>query len=126
MSDGDSEKTQHPRKFERISDTLHVSYHTAESAEPSFTETYDIGRGGCAILTNAELSEGQPLSVELELRESGVPPLRLSAAVRWSQYDRLLNRWRTGVEFLDRSSESDAELQRYIETLRRLRDMGVL
>ncbi len=125
MSDVDPEKP-HKRAFERISDTLHVSYRINEDVEPSFTETYDIGRGGCAILTSAELSEGQSLEVELELRESNVSPLRLPAAVRWSQYDRLLNRWRTGVEFVDRSPVSEMELQRYIDTLRRLRNLGAI
>jgi hypothetical protein len=79
-----------------------------------------------AMLTNAELSREAPISVQLELRGDAQPILRLQGIVRWSRYDSLLQRHRTGVAFLDVDEEMRAHLQRYIDTLHLLRDMGML
>jgi len=114
------------RRFERVGDTLLVSYSIGEDFEPEFTETYDIALGGMAMLTNAELLKDAPVSVQLELRGDSQPVLRLRGAVRWSHYDPLLQRYRTGVAFLDVDQSMRDHLQRYIDTLHLLRDMGVI
>lgn len=114
------------RRFQRVGDTLLVSYSIADDFAPEFTETYDIALGGMAMLTNAELSREAPINVQLELRGDSQPILRLHGVVRWSRYDQLLQRHRTGVAFLDVDDEMRAHLQRYIDTLHLLRDMGML
>ncbi|MEO6913883.1 MAG: PilZ domain-containing protein [Candidatus Baltobacteraceae bacterium] len=116
----------HSRAFERVGDTLLVSYSISEDFAPEFTETYDIAVGGMAILTNAELPSNLPLEVQLELRGDSKPMLRLNAMVRWSRFDTLLRRHRTGVAFVDVDEETKGNLLRYIDTLNLLRDMGVL
>jgi c-di-GMP-binding flagellar brake protein YcgR len=118
--------THEDRRFPRVGDTLLVSYSIADDFAPEFTETYDIALGGMAMLTNAELSREAPISVQLELRGDAQPILRLQGVVRWSRYDSLLQRHRTGVAFLDVDEEMRAHLQRYIDTLHLLRDMGML
>lgn len=116
----------HNRAFERVGDTLLVSYSISEDFSPEFTETYDIAAGGMAILTNAELPSNMQLVVQLELRGDCNPTLRLNAMVRWSRFDNLLRRYRTGVAFVDVDDDTKGNLLRYIDTLNLLRDMGVL
>jgi len=117
---------QHERRFERVGDTLLVSYSIGDDFEPEFTETYDIALGGMAMLTNAELEKDAPVSVQLELRGDAQPVLRLRGTIRWSRYDPMMQRHRTGVAFLDIDDDLRAHLQRYIDTLHLLRDMGVI
>ena len=116
----------HHRQFDRVGDTLLVSYSISEEFAPEFTETYDIALGGMAIITNAELSMDAPLTVQLELRGDAQPMLRLKGMVRWSRFDPLLQRYRTGVAFVEVDEETQHHLTRYIDTMRLLRDMGVL
>jgi c-di-GMP-binding flagellar brake protein YcgR len=118
--------THDDRQFARIGDTLLVSYSIGDDFAPEFTETYDIALGGMAMLTNAELTAGAPISVQLELRGDLQPLLRVRGIVRWSRYDALLQRYRTGVAFLDVDDAMRSHLQRYIDTLHLLRDMGML
>jgi len=120
--------TQEPqeRKFQRVGDSLLVSYSINDDFAPEFTETYDIALGGMAMLTNAELTKDAPISVQVELRGDAQPVLRIRGVVRWSRYDPLLQRYRTGVAFLDVDDETRKHLQRYIDTLHLLRDMGML
>lgn len=118
--------THEDRRFPRVGDTLLISYSIADDFAPEFTETYDIALGGMAMLTNAELAREAPINVQLELRGDSQPILRLHGVVRWSRYDPLLQRHRTGVAFLDVDEDMRAHLQRYIDTLHLLRDMGML
>jgi c-di-GMP-binding flagellar brake protein YcgR len=118
--------THEDRRFQRVGDTLLISYSIGDDFAPEFTETYDIALGGMAMLTNAELARDAPISVQLELRGDTQPILRLRGVVRWSRYDPLLQRHRTGVAFLDVDDEMRNHLQRYIDTLHLLRDMGML
>lgn len=118
--------THEDRRFQRVGDTLLVSYSISDDFAPEFTETYDIALGGMAMLTNAELSREAPISVQLELRGDSQPILRLHGVIRWSRYDPLLQRHRTGVAFLDVDEDMRMHLQRYIDTLHLLRDMGML
>jgi c-di-GMP-binding flagellar brake protein YcgR len=117
---------QHERRFRRVGDTLLVSYSIGDDFAPEFTETYDIALGGMAILTNAELKKDEPLFVQLELRGDAQPMIRVRGIVRWSRYDPMLQRYRTGVAFLDVDDITRGHLQRYIDTLHLLRDMGML
>jgi c-di-GMP-binding flagellar brake protein YcgR len=114
------------RRFERARDTLLVSYSIGEEFAPEFTETYDIALNGVAILTNAELTRDAPISIHLQLRGDERPTLRLRGLVRWSHYDAMLKRYRTGIAFLDAGDAARQHLQRYIDTLKLLRDMGML
>jgi c-di-GMP-binding flagellar brake protein YcgR len=117
---------QQERRFPRVGDSLLVSYSIGDDFAPEFTETYDIALGGMAMLTNAELAREAPISVQLELRGDRQPIVRLRGIVRWSRYDPLLQRYRTGVAFLDTDEEMRVTLQRYIDTLHLLRDMGMI
>jgi c-di-GMP-binding flagellar brake protein YcgR len=114
------------REYQRVGDTLLVSYSISDDFAPEFTEAYDVALGGMAMITNAELKKDAPLTVQLELRGDARPTIRLKGLVRWSQFDPLLQRYRTGVSFLDVDDETRKDLTRYIDTLRLLRDMGVL
>lgn len=114
------------RRFPRVGDTLLVSYSIGEDFAPEFTETYDIALGGMAMLTNAELHSDEPINVQVELRGDAQPVMRIRGVVRWSRYDPLLQRYRTGVAFLDVDDDTRNTLQRYIDTLHLLRDMGML
>jgi c-di-GMP-binding flagellar brake protein YcgR len=114
------------RAFARVGDALLVSYTISEDLRPEFTETYDIGIGGLAMLTNADLGAGTRVTIELELRGDTSPKLRLLGAVRWALHDAVLDKWRTGVEFLDRTEHQQRGLLRYIDTIHKLRDLGVL
>ena len=118
--------SSHDREFQRVGDTMLVSYSIGSDFEPEFTETYDIGSGGMAMLTNAELRKDAELHVRIELNGDTRPTIELRAAVRWSQFDPLLHRYRTGVAFVDVDDETRAHLQRYIDALHLLRDMGVI
>jgi c-di-GMP-binding flagellar brake protein YcgR len=114
------------RKFPRVGDTLLVSYSIGDEFAPEFTETYDIALGGVAMLTNAELNAEDPISVQIELRGDSQPVLHIRGVVRWSRYDPLLQRYRTGIAFLENDETTVGHLQRYIDTLHLLRDMGML
>jgi c-di-GMP-binding flagellar brake protein YcgR len=46
--------------------------------------------------------------------------------IRWSTFDPMLQRYRTGVAFIDVDEDTQKDLTRYIDTLRLLRDMGVI
>jgi c-di-GMP-binding flagellar brake protein YcgR len=122
----ETEGSPQERKFARVGDSLLVSYSISDDFAPEFTETYDIALGGMAMLTNAELHKDEPIGVQLELRGDAQPILRLRGVIRWSRYDPLMQRYRTGVAFLDVDDVSRATLQRYIDTLHLLRDMGML
>ena len=116
----------HHRQFERVGDTLLVSYSISDDFAPEFTETYDIALGGMAMITNAELLKDAPITVQLELRGDLRPMIRLKGMVRWSRFDSMLQRYRTGVAFVDVDEDTQRDLTRYIDTLRLLRDMGVI
>jgi c-di-GMP-binding flagellar brake protein YcgR len=116
----------HHRDFERVGDTLLVSYSVSDDVAPEFTETYDIALGGMAMITNAELHKDAPIVVQLELRGDTRPMIRVKGNVRWSRFDPMLQRYRTGVSFVDMDDDTKKDLTRYIDTLRLLRDMGVL
>lgn len=122
----EDENFGHHREFQRVGDTLLVSYSISDEFAPEFTETYDIALGGMAMITNAELQKDAPITVQLELRGDSRPMIRLNGMVRWSHYDPMLARYRTGVAFVDVTEETQADLTRYIDTLRLLRDMGVI
>ncbi len=114
------------RKFQRLGDSLLVSYSISDDFAPEFTETYDIALGGLAMLTNAELKIDNPVAIQLELRGDTQPVLRLRGIIRWSRYDPLMQRYRTGIAFLEVDDVTRGHLQRYIDTLRLLRDMGMM
>jgi c-di-GMP-binding flagellar brake protein YcgR len=122
----DTDPDQRERRFQRVGDSLLVSYSIGDDFAPEFTETYDIALGGMAMLTNAELAREAPINVQLELRGDRQPIVRVRGVVRWSRYDPLLQRYRTGVAFLDTDAEMRVTLQRYIDTLHLLRDMGMI
>lgn len=117
---------EHERRFERVGDTLLVSYTISDDVAPEFTETYDVALGGLAMITNAELQKGAPITVQLELRGDERPQLRVNGMVRWSRFDPLLQRYRTGIAFTNVDDDTKKDLHRYIDTLRLLRDMGVI
>lgn len=77
-----------------------------------------------AMLTNAALEPDLQIAIELELRGDPRPRLRLAGNVRWSNYDPLLQKYRTGVAFTDRSAEFERDLLRYIDTLHEIRALG--
>jgi c-di-GMP-binding flagellar brake protein YcgR len=114
------------REFERVGDTLLVSYSISDEFAPEFTETYDIALGGMAMITNAELTKDAPITVQLELRGDTRPTINVKGMVRWSRFDPMLQRYRTGVAFVDIDENTKVDLRRYIDTLRLLRDMGVI
>src|SRR5271154_5182312 len=104
VSNSDGRSTDEDlRNYRRVGDSLLVSYTISEEIPAEYTETYDIGIGGLAMLTNASLPVKQDLVIELELRGDVTPKLRLTGSVRWSRHDTLLGKYRTGVEFIDRS-----------------------
>ena len=104
---------------------LLVAYSIGNEYEPERTEAYDLGLGGLAMLAITELPSGQLLTVEVELRGDPRPPLRLAGAVRWSRFDPALEKYRTGVEFTERTPEVEQQLIGYIDTMYKLRDLGV-
>lgn len=115
------------RSHRRLSDApLLVAYTIGDEFAAARTETYDVGLGGLAMFAQSELPPGQPLRLELELRGDPRPPLRLTGEVRWSRYDVVLGKYRTGIEFTDRTSDQENQLHGYIETMYKLRDLGVL
>ena len=129
---GQLETVGEPRNFARVDDHLLVSYSAAYdeldvSEIPwAFCETYDIGSGGIAIITNVELAADQDVRVQLELRGDSRPPLQVAGVCRWSRFDPLLRRYRTGIEFVNMTQQAEMDILRYVDTLRMLRDMGVL
>ncbi|GAC1389094.1 MAG: hypothetical protein NVSMB31_04460 [Vulcanimicrobiaceae bacterium] len=122
----DELEADHARKFERVGDSLLVSYSISEEFAPEFTETYDIAIGGMAMITNAEIDGGSKVIVQLELRGDPSPAIRVAGMVRWSRLDPLLRKYRTGVAFVDVDDATKKDLLRYIDTLHLLRDMGVI
>ena len=126
LHNGQETLSQEERRFQRVGDTLLVSYSIGDDFAPEFTETYDIALGGMAMITNAELDKDAPIVVQLELRGDARPMITLTGMVRWSRFDPLLQRHRTGVAFSDMDEQTEKDLTRYIDTLRLLRDMGVL
>lgn len=116
------------RSYVRLDGPLLASYTigTGDEFAWAHTQTYDIGPGGCAMLTNVELPVGQTVHIDLELKGDDRPKLRLTGTVRWSRHDEFVGQYRTGIEFIDRSPEQEQALLRYIDTIYRLRDLGVL
>jgi hypothetical protein len=112
------------RTSERSRETLFVSYTIASDVPAEYTETYDIATGGLAMLTNAMLNRDLEISIELELRNAVGSKLRLTGSVRWSTYDPLLQKYRTGVSFTQPSAEFQHEILLYIETLQDIHDLG--
>ncbi len=103
-----------------------VAYTIGDDFAAAHTETYDIGLGGLAMLADAELPSGQRLRLRLELRGDPRPPLELTGEVRWCRYDAALAKFRTGVEFTERTPDHDTHLRAYIDMMYKLRDLGVL
>lgn len=115
------------RSHRRLSDApLLVAYTIGDEFAAARTETYDVGLGGLAMFSEMELAAGQPLRLELELRGDPRPPLRLTGEVRWCRYDDVLAKFRTGVEFTNRTPDVESQLLGYIDTMYKLRDLGVL
>ena len=115
------------RKFARVGDSLLVSYSIGDDFAPEFTETYDIALGGMAMLTNAEMHQEEPINVQLELRGDAQPVLRTARRRSAGRATiRCMQRYRTGIAFLEVDDNTRMHLQRYIDTLHLLRDMGML
>ena len=115
------------RSHRRLGETpMLVSYTIGDDFAPAHTETYDIGLGGLALLSSIALPLGTELSLQLELKGQDRPPLILKGEVRWCREDTLAGRYRIGVEFTTRDAEQDAQLVGYIDTVYKLRDLGVL
>ncbi len=103
---------------ERSRDSLIVSYSISPSLPPEYTDAYDIAIGGLAMFTNAALAPNLELTIDLALRDSTHPPLRLEANVRWSTYDPLLEKYRTGVSFeTDCDAAFEIAILHYIDAL---------
>jgi c-di-GMP-binding flagellar brake protein YcgR len=105
---------------------LLVAYTIGGDFAEARTETYDVGLGGLAMLCDAELPAGQALRMELELRGDPRPPLQLTGEVRWCRFDDVIGKFRTGIEFTDRTAEQEAQLLGYIDMMYKLRDLGVI
>jgi c-di-GMP-binding flagellar brake protein YcgR len=115
------------RSHRRLADApLLVAYTIGDEFAAARTETYDVGLGGLAMFAQTELPAGQQLRLELELRGDPRPPLQLTGEVRWSRYDPILEKFRTGIEFTNRTPDQQTQLHAYIETMYKLRDLGVL
>jgi c-di-GMP-binding flagellar brake protein YcgR len=115
------------RSHRRLADApLLVAYTIGDEFAAERTETYDIGLGGLAMFAATELPSGLRLRLELELRGDPRPALQLTGEVRWSRHDAALGKYRTGIEFTDRTPEQETQLHGYIETMYQLRDLGVL
>ncbi|HTD38804.1 MAG TPA: PilZ domain-containing protein [Candidatus Limnocylindrales bacterium] len=115
------------RSHRRLPDApMLVAYTIGDEFADARTETYDIGLGGLAMFAESELPPGQPLKLELELRGDPRPPLELTGEVRWCRYDPALAKYRTGIEFTDRTPTQESQLLTYIDTMYKLRDLGVL
>ena len=115
------------RSHRRLSDApLLVAFTIGDEFAAAHTETYDIGLGGLAMLSDTELPTGQSLQLELELRGDPRPPLALTGEVRWCRYDATLAKYRTGVEFTNRTPDIETQLLTYIDTMYKLRDLGVI
>ena len=122
-SPGEARAPGDARASERSRETLLVSYTIAADIAAEYTETYDIATGGLAMFTNTALNPDLEIVIELELRDDARPKLRLNGNVRWSTYDPLLGKYRTGVSFTGRSSERERELLHYIDMLHEIRDL---
>ena len=103
-----------------------VAYTIGDEFAAARTQTYDVGLGGLAMLTDAELPSGIALRLELELRGDPRPRLHLTGEVRWCRYDNALEKYRTGVEFTNRTPDQETQLVGYIDMMYKLRDLGVL
>ena len=115
------------RLHRRLNDApLLVAYSIGDEFAAAHTETYDLGRGGLAMLSEAELSAGQPLTLDLELRGDPRPALHLTGEVRWCRFDHTIGKYRTGVEFTNRTADQETQLVGYIDMMYKLRDLGVL
>jgi c-di-GMP-binding flagellar brake protein YcgR len=115
------------RSHRRLLDApLLVAYTIGDEFAAAHTETYDLGLGGLAMLSAVELNAGQPLRLELELRGDPRPALHLTGEVRWCRWDPTIEKYRTGVEFTGRGPDLEAQLLGYIDTMYKLRDLGVL
>ena len=111
----------------RLNDApLLVSYTIGDEFAAAYTETYDVGLGGLAMLSEPELRSGQELQLSLELRGDPRPALRLIGSVRWCRFDPALGKHRIGVEFTERTDAQDQQLLGYIDMMYKLRDLGVL
>jgi len=115
-----------PRGHPRVDDALLIAYSISDDVRPEFTETYDIGPGGLAMLTNAELPANIGITIDLELRGASDMKLSIGGIVRWSRFDEIVGKYRTGVAFKDSDSSHAADLLRYIDTIHHMRDIGVL
>lgn len=102
-----------------------VAYSIGEEFAPARSEAYDLGQGGLAMLSTVELAPGSQLALELELRGGPRPPLHLTGEVRWCRHDPLLDKYRVGVEFTDRTPEQQQALLGYIDSMYKLRDLGI-
>jgi c-di-GMP-binding flagellar brake protein YcgR len=103
-----------------------VAYTIGDEFAPARTQTYDIGLGGLAILSETELPSGIALALEIELRGDPRPPLKLTGEVRWCRRDAALDTYRIGIEFTDRTPDQESQLIGYIDMMYKLRDLGVL
>ena len=115
------------RSHRRLADApLLVAYTIGGEFASARTETYDVGLGGLAMLCDTELPSGQSLRLELELRGDPRPPLELTGEVRWCRFDDAIGKFRTGIEFTDRSPDQTSQLLGYIDMMYKLRDLGVI
>jgi c-di-GMP-binding flagellar brake protein YcgR len=115
------------RSHRRLPDApLLVAYTIGGEFAAARTETYDVGLGGLAMLCESELPAGQSLRLELELRGDPRPPLQLTGEVRWCRFDAAIAKFRTGIEFTDRTPDQESQLLGYIDMMYKLRDLGVI
>jgi c-di-GMP-binding flagellar brake protein YcgR len=103
-----------------------VAYSIGEEFAPAHTEAYDLGLGGMAMLSSGALPPGAQLKLQLELRGDPRPPLALRGEVRWCLHDPAIAKYRIGIEFVDRTPDQEQQLLSYIDTMYKLRDLGVL
>jgi len=71
---------------------------------------YDIGLGGCKMVSHRKVKCGDLLSVHLNIPNQTTPIAILAAKVQWALEHGF------GIEFLEIQKHEQAKLERFLET----------
>jgi len=102
------------RRFERIPETLEITYRRVPDVKACGFITRDISEGGVRFFAKEFLPVGSILRIQVKLKKIYFA-FEALAQVKWIKKDTTEERFDVGADFIDISNEAKKRLAEYVK-----------